>query len=111
MVVVEPNIDDGASTIDDDASSILVDFSDYGQKSAPPQAAATPTHDDFAIKQQQQLQQREMQQQQEQQYAYIQRLLREIEQLRAQLDRLSLEVGFNSFLTAIVIAINYFLIL
>lgn len=91
MVVVDQNIDDGASTIDDDASSILVDFSDFNQARAAP----TPSPDDFAIKQarqQEQLQKQRETLQQEQQFAYIQQLLREIENLRAQLDRLSVEV-------------------
>lgn len=96
MTVVEQNIDDGASTIDDDASTILVDFSDLGGQ-APASARATPMPhlDESSLRQHElllQQQQQQHHQQQEQQFQYIQSLLREIENLRAQLDRLSVEV-------------------
>lgn len=89
MVVVENN-DDGASTIDDAESihdSILVDFSDNNNHQKD-------FNDDFARQQQERMQRQQQQelQQNEQQFAYIQQLLREIERLRAQLDRFSVEV-------------------
>lgn len=103
MTVVEQNIDDGASTIaDDDTNSILVDFSDLGGahslRSIP---APTPQPDlDSQRRQHEQLQQqqqheREMRQQAEQQFNYIQSLLREIEHLRSELDRFSVESEFE----------------
>ena len=102
MVVVDQNIDDGASTIDDDTNSILVDFSDFNQARSAP----TPAPDDFAIKQarqQEQLQKQRETQQQEQQFAYIQQLLREIENLRAQLDRLSVEVINKLIIVSLIV--------
>ena len=102
MTVVEQNIDDGASTIaDDDTNSILVDFSDLGGahslRSIP---APTPQPDlDSQRRQheilQQQQHEREMRQQAEQQFNYIQSLLREIEHLRSELDRFSVESEFE----------------
>lgn len=99
MVVVEqPIIDDGASTIDDgDANSILVDFSDSLGHASRSSLAPTPVPMQQQQQQQQQHQneqlERELQRQQEQHYQYIQSLLREIEHLRAELDRFSVEVS------------------
>lgn len=94
MVVVESNNDDGVSTIEDDTNSILVDFSDTLGYSSRSSLAPTPGPHDLHQKSlnEQEQHEREMQRHQEQNFQYIQSLLREIEHLKAELDRFSVEV-------------------
>ena len=79
MVVVEQPPEDPKASNDED--SILVDFSDIHQLNT---SSSSSSNNDSNSAQLQQLQQ--------QQFAYSQQLIQEIERLRAELDRLTLEV-------------------
>ena len=80
MVVVEQPVNDSSLTNDED--SVLVDFSD-NLNTLNTSSSSSSNNDSNSI---------QMQQLQQQQFIYSQQLLQEIERLRAELDRLTMEV-------------------
>jgi hypothetical protein len=80
MVVVEQPVNDSSLTNDED--SVLVDFSD-NLNTLNTSSSSSSNNDSNSI---------QMQQLQQQQFMYSQQLLQEIERLRAELDRLTMEV-------------------
>ena len=80
MVVVEQPVNDSSLTNDED--SVLVDFSD-NLNTLNTSSSSSSNNDSNSI---------QMQQLQQQQFMYSQQLLQEFERLRAELDRLTMEV-------------------
>lgn len=85
MIVIEQPQTESHLTNDED--SILVDFSDNHLLNSS--SSSSSNNDTNSI---------QLQQLQQQQFAYSQQLLQEIERLRAELDRLTLEVRYTQLL-------------